>query len=84
MKSDWVNRWKREGCNRGHYGQGEYEQIKGRIWDILLGVFCLGEGIREQPEKQNILGFDITNLVWKTEGKHKIHTYAQNINRYGK
>jgi hypothetical protein len=46
------------------FGQGRYEQIKGRIWDILRGVFCLGKGIREQPEKQNILGFDVTNLEY--------------------
>jgi hypothetical protein len=52
------------GYNRGHHGQGQYEQIKSRIWDILLGMFCLGEGIREQPEKQNILGYDITILEY--------------------
>jgi hypothetical protein len=37
-----------------------------------VGVFCLEEGIREQPEIQNILGFNITYLEYgKLRGRIK-------------
>ncbi len=49
---------------RNIFGQGRYEQIQERVWDIPLGVFCLEEDIRDKPEIQNILGLEITNLEY--------------------
>jgi hypothetical protein len=62
---EWVKCW--GGGNI--FSQGRYEQIR----DLPLGEFCLEEGIKEQPEIQNILGFALRK--WQTEGKHKIHKH---------
>jgi hypothetical protein len=43
------------------FSQAKYDNIRERLWDIPLGVFCLEEGIRERDELQMMLGVDINN-----------------------